>query len=217
MCNNCNICTDATHAGLSRSLSIVSEDIRFGPLDPSIYAGIHSQIHWNQECVLFTTVCDFRNFGNRLHLTTSCHWEVYCLNIELRHFPAPSPHPPLKPASLAWHALTGQLCREWTEHISWSNLPEQISTPLFRSSLGMTGWPMKYIIVFINLEILNGRSQKYLVTLCLLEICNNNRVWDFWVLLKEIIGFELKMPTNYNSWKLLQLFQLLRNCSLSFV
>ena len=129
-----------------------------------------------------------------------------------------SPLPPTPHWSLRhWHGMHLQVSCAVNEHISWSNLPEQISTPLFRSSLGMTGWPMKYIIVFINLEILNGRSQKYLVTLCLLEICNNNRVWDFLVLLKEIIGSELKMPTNYNSWKLLQLFQLLRNCSLSFV
>ena len=51
-------------------------------------------IETKRMCPFQNCVCDFRNFGNRLHLTTSCHWEVYCLNIELRLFPALSPPPP---------------------------------------------------------------------------------------------------------------------------
>ena len=87
-------------------------------------AFILKYIETKRMCPFQNCVCDFRNFGNRLHLTTSCHWEVYCLNIELRLFPAPSPPPPLKPASLAWHALTYQLCREWTHLLikfAWTN------------------------------------------------------------------------------------------------
>ena len=126
--------TIATSAQMRRMLACravsASEDIRFGPLDPFIYAGIHSQIHWNQECVLFTTVCDFRNFGNRLHLTTSCHWEVYCLNIELRLFPALSPPPPTE-ACVIGMACTNRSAVPW---MNWTHLLIKFAWTNFNST-----------------------------------------------------------------------------------
>ena len=93
-------------------------------------AFILKYIETKRMCPFQNCVCDFRNFGNRLHLTTSCHWEVYCLNIELRLFPALSPPPPTE-ACVIGMACTNRSAVPW---MNWTHLLIKFAWTNFNST-----------------------------------------------------------------------------------